>query len=189
MSMLDAPAPSASFAGGFDIRNPINYWVYLDGYRFAVGQTVADVADTPFAPGREGLLDDTLAANTLTTISFEYRTAGGRLATLGVGVVNPTNLEIPMMDARVRTLVIDRFTTQHLDSHGLMLGIQIGETTQEEIFALFGQPDDTLDGVALTWMYQSENWAGFRGSEVQFTFTAATDWKLSGVRLMSFDME
>ncbi|MCL1786764.1 MAG: hypothetical protein FWG38_02150, partial [Defluviitaleaceae bacterium] len=136
MSMLDAPVPVASLPGDFDIRNPINYWVYLDGYRFAVGQTVADVAGTPFAPGREGLLDDTLAANTLTTISFEYRTAGGRLVTLGVGVVNPTSSEIPMMDARVRTLVIDRFTTQHLDSHGLMQGIQIGETTQEEIFAL-----------------------------------------------------
>lgn len=183
MSLMEQPMDASHSAGnnGYYIRNAANYWVELDGVHFALGQTVADFEETKFevAPHQQDIVDGTLAANTLTSITFQYQTQAGRLANFTAGLINSTNEEIPMRDAIVRTIVVDNFTTRVLDSNLFMAGIIIGETTQEEIIALFGAADDSHGS---TIMFRSSDWAGFTGSSAEFTFS---DGVLSGVRFMS----
>ncbi|MCL2572162.1 MAG: hypothetical protein FWE11_07130 [Defluviitaleaceae bacterium] len=184
MSLMEEPGSEMPSSSESDIRDVASFWVELDNVRFAVGQTVADFEETKFevAPHQQEVVAGNIAANTITSITFQYQTSAGRIATFTAGLINPFSVEIPMRDAIIRTIVIDSFTTRLMDSNLFIEGIIIGETTQEEVIALFGEPDDSQ---GTTIMYRSPNWAGFTGSSAEFTFSDAI---LSGVRFMSYDV-
>ena len=178
--------------GDVDIRNPVNYWVELEGVRFAIGQTAGDFAETKFQvpSNQQDTFDGTIAARTVTSLSFEYQTAEGRLAIFSAGLINPTENEIPMRDAIVRTITVDEFTTRVLDDHSFLNDIEIGVTSQEEIIAMFGEPDDVGGTDASPRIiFQSENRGGFSGSSVEFVFSEALDGNLFQVRFTSYDFD
>jgi len=182
-----------------DIRNVANYWVELNGARFSVGQTVADFEDTIFevAPHQQDSLDGMLSPRTVTSLTFQYQTAEGRLVTFTAGLINPWNEEISMRDALVSVISLDEIGTRLLESHVLIATeIQINETTKEDIIALFGEADDIHEGpFNTTLMYQTPDWGGFSGSSIEFTFpgpdssSVVDEGVLSAIRIVSYDLD
>lgn len=180
-----------------DVRNIANFWVELDGERFFVGQSVADIEASSFAmrESQRDILDETLAARTVTSMTFERQNAEGRLITLTIGIINVNNEEIPMRDAFVSVISLDDISTRNLNDHEFFAGVTIGESTKEEVLALFGEPDDQLDFINTTLMYQTADWGGFSGSAMEFTFVGPEssnvlgEGVLTAVRIVSYVVE
>jgi len=169
-----------------DIRQGENVWVEINGVRLHPGMTVADINATIFEVFDLDIEDRTLAANSVTSISFAYGAAAPRVM-LNVGIVNPTNAEIPIADAIVRVITLDHMGMRPADTVYFMGDIQINVTTEADIIALLGEPDDRLDGVATTIWYNSPDYRGaWTGTSVQFSFGNATERRLSSIRMQSF---
>ena len=182
-----------SSSDGADIRDASNYWIELNGVRFEIGQTVSDFEDTFLEVGRihQDHADGNLSAMSVSSLGFQYQNEAGRTMNLSTGIINLTNEEISVRDARIHSITLDATDAGHLDSYSFFnSNIRLGENTPEEIIALFGEPDRVTGSDASPVLrFESSDWGGFSGSTIVLTFSEHFDGKLSSVLITNYDLD
>jgi hypothetical protein len=139
--------------GSFDLADVANYWIEIDGKRYSVTDPFNKLAaDFDLVVLDRGLEDKTLSSFQKVAVGFEKELGAFFLA----DIVNTTNSDALVKDCTVMGFSVDEYDTRKL-SPSFVGGIAFGGTTQEDILAMFGEPDrkgGPSDGSSVTLEYQ-----------------------------------
>jgi hypothetical protein len=144
------PTPAAT-VNREGLVNPANYWVELDGDRFAPGMTVNEFMALGLQVRDNELLTRSIDPfGIFTGFSFSWHDGSIWRTSLQAVVRNTGNAPILARDGYVQSFIVDDQTARAFDSIVFINGIQLGVTTPEDIRRMFGEPDNLSEGT--TWI-------------------------------------
>jgi len=168
-----AGRPSAQIST--DLTDFANYWVELDGVRFAPGMRFSELLRPGFYLRDEGVLTNSIGSNGSAMVGV-HNLDGDRIRispAITATVRNTATDGILVRDGIVETLVIDASRGQggeHFDNIVFTNGIRMGVTTRQEILNMFGEPGESTE----TRLTYHPFW------EASFTPTVSNDLRTSG---------
>jgi hypothetical protein len=126
-------------ANGFiDLSDIANYWIEVDGIRYAVMDPYSKfIANFENAQIETGIGDITLKPNQVITVNF-LKSSGGYLV---ASVINFSQEDKLVKDCTVYKLSMDQFEAKKFDL-SFIEGIKIDSTTRQEIETLFGEASE-----------------------------------------------
>jgi len=146
-----------------DLTNPDNYWVELDGTRFATGMTASEflAQGLQVRERDEEALDRSLASyGVLTGLNFAWFDGSIWRTSLQTNLRNTGRESVIARNAHVESMIVDEQTARAFDDVLLINGIRLGVSTPEDVKQMFGEPTEVTEVTTTT----SLNYQPFRNN-------------------------
>jgi len=166
-----------------ELRNISDFWVELDGTRFALGMTPDDflARGMQVRDRDEETLDRSIGSNaTLTGFSFSLHDGSIWRLAMMVNLRNPGNDATLARNTPIVNLRIEEFGARFFDDISFVNGIRLGESTRANVESSFGAPHNVQQLATTTVLhyYPFERSPGQRdtlAAEYRFTFNNETN--------------
>jgi len=179
---------TASFSGDIvtDLTDVANYWVELDGIRYNVGDPVSVLSHFYQVASQQERMEEVLPENRYTSVSFSNGEVWGS-GSIRAFVANTTNRDILVREGTIIGFSFGQTDMGDWEQVSFINGIRLDVTTEQEIIAMFGEPDSVNEATS-TKTLQYNPGGGLAGHRINYRFTVDIDTGLLvGIRLMFSD--
>ena len=133
-----------------DLTNPANYWVYLNGTRFAPGMTFNQFIENGLQYRNDNVLTTRIQPFGSFIYTFDLHDGNIWRGVLPVIIRNTTSQSAFVPYALIQTITVDDQAQRMFQDIRLIHGIKLGVTTPEDIIGIFGEATETTEGS--TWL-------------------------------------